>query len=148
MQFDFVRFLFKKTFLRRKISLFSFETSIQYIFVPLQNTVNKIQSEETLALIFFFVQLLVSVYLRNSTVALDFFNCGSKVVFFHPAKGRPLHAVFIILSASTEMCSANWYCWPYFYCCSFWCFQPLANFRPYAIAAEIHGGVNFPFCLS
>ena len=44
---------------------------MNYIFVPLQNTVNKKQLEETLALIFF-VQL--SLNLRNSTVtSYDFF---------------------------------------------------------------------------
>ena len=92
----------------------------------------------------FFVQL--SVNLRNSTVtSYDFFftQCGSKIVSFHPAKGRPVHAVFIILSASTKTCSANWYRWPYFYCCSFWCFQlsRLSEIRD----SYIHGCVNFPF---
>ena len=54
MQFDFVRFLFKKKFRRRKISLFSFEAfCIEYIFVPLQNIFNKIQLEEILTLIIF-----------------------------------------------------------------------------------------------
>ena len=54
MQFDFVRFLFKKIFRRRKISLFSFKTfCIEYIFVPLQNTFNRIPLEEILALIIF-----------------------------------------------------------------------------------------------
>ena len=38
MQFDFVRFLFKKTFLRRKISLFSFETFVWNIFSYLSKT--------------------------------------------------------------------------------------------------------------
>ena len=70
MQFDF---------LRRKISLFFIRNlCMEYIIVPFQNTVNKIQWEETLALIFF-VQL--SVNLRNSTVtSFDFFYCGSKIV--------------------------------------------------------------------
>ena len=35
MQFDFVRFLFKKTFLRREISLFSFEIFVWNIFLYL-----------------------------------------------------------------------------------------------------------------
>ena len=39
MQFDFVLFLFKKTFLRRKISLFFIRNlCMEYIFVPLQST--------------------------------------------------------------------------------------------------------------
>ena len=41
-------------------------------------------------------------------------NC----VFPSPAKGRPVHAVVIILSESTEMCFASWYRWPFFYCCT------------------------------
>ena len=136
MQFDFVLFLFKKTFLRRNISLFSFETfCMEYIFVPLQNTVNKIQLEENFG-IDFFVQLSVNLTEFNGDFIRFFFTqCGSKIVSFHPAKGRPVHAVFIILSASTKTCSANWYRWPYFYCCSFWCFS-LADFPPYAIATS------------
>ena len=115
MQFDFVRFLFKKKFRRRKFHFFSFETfCLEYIFVSLQNIFNKIQLEEILALIIFFLQL--SVNLRKLTVSpYDFFCCGRKIVSFHPAKGRPVHAVSITLS--------NWYSWPFFYCCRFLVFS-------------------------
>ena len=52
-------------------------------------------------------------------------NC----VFPSPANGRPLHAVFLIFLESTEMCSASWYRWPFFYCCtcSFLVFSALSR---------------------
>ena len=66
----------------------------------------------------------------------DFFCCGSTIVSFHTAKGRPVHAVFIIFSASTEMCSASWYRWSFFTVVVFgvFSFNSRLSGRWYAIA--------------
>ena len=78
MQFDFVRFLFQKTFLRREISLFSF-FFVWNIFSYLYKTQLTRYSEKKLWHWFIFVQL--SVNLRNSTVTLfDFlFTVAAKL---------------------------------------------------------------------
>ena len=140
MQFDFVRFLFKKEFRRRKISLFfSFETfCIEYIFVLLQNTLILTRySWKKFWHWLFFHTVWLSVNLRKSTVTpYDFFCCGSTIVSLHTAKGRPVHAVFIIFSASTEMCSASWYRWSFFTVVVFgvFSFNSRLSGRWYAIA--------------
>ena len=146
MQFDFVLFLFKKTFLRRKISLFSFETFVWNIFSYLYKT--QLTRYSWKKLWHWFFRTIISKPTEVNGDFIRFFLLSvacSKIVSFHPAKGRPVHAVFIILSASTKTCSANWYRWPYFYCCSFWCFQlsRLSAIRD----SYIHGCVNFLFYL-
>ena len=104
---------------------------MEYIFLPFQNTVNK-TVRRNFGIDFF--RSIISKPTELNGDFIRFFYCGSKIVSFHPAKGRLVHVVFIILSASTEMCSANWYRWPFFYCCSVWCFQLSRLSPPYAIA--------------
>ena len=94
---------------------------MDYIFVPLQNAVNKIQLEETLALIFF-VQL--SLNLRNSTVtSYDFFLMWQQHCVFPSCQrqtctGSLRHSFCVHRNMLRKLVPLT-----LLYCCSFWCFQ-------------------------
>ena len=105
MQFDFVRFLNLEG---EKFRFFHSKSFVSNIFCTstkhiLQDTVRR-----NFVIDFFRTFINKPTELNRDSIRF-FFYCGSKIVSFHPAKGRPVHAVFIILSASTEMCSASWY---------------------------------------
>ena len=125
MQFDFVRFLFKKKFRRRKISIFFIRNLLYRIYF---RTFTKHIVRRKFGIGYF--RTIISKPTEINCDSIQFLlpwqqNC----VFPSPANGRPLHSVFLILSESTEMCSASWYRWPFFYCstCSFLVFSALSR---------------------
>ena len=86
MQFDFVLFLFKKTFLRRNISLFSFETFVWNIFSYLYKTQLTRYSWKKLWHWFFRTIISKPTEFNGDFIRFFFTQCGSKIVSFHLPK--------------------------------------------------------------
>ena len=118
-------FCVKKKFRRRKFRLFFIRNLLYKIYF---RTFTKHIVRRNFGIGYF--RTIISKPTEISRDSIRFLllwqqNC----VFPSPTKGRPVHAVFIILSESTEMCSDSWYRCPFFYCCtwSFLVFSALSS---------------------